>query len=110
MEERRQTEHWEMDTGNRTDTHSRDAKLARREAALIRRELDVAAREAELRDDGPWEPHLPGRRRRYSVALAVIGAFVLGVALFLGGTPAGRSGEGLAGVVLVALALALERS
>jgi hypothetical protein len=110
MEERRPMEHSEMDTGNRTDTHTRDARLARREAALIRRELDVAAREAEWRDDGPWEPHLPGRARRYSVALAVIGAFVLGVALFLGGTPAGRWAEALAGVALVALALALERS
>jgi hypothetical protein len=110
MEERRRMEHSEMDTGNRTDTHTRDAKLARREAALIRRELDVAAREAELCDDGPWEPQLPGRRRRYSVALAIIGAFVLGVALFLGGTPGGRWSEGLAGVLLVALAVALERS
>jgi hypothetical protein len=110
MEERREMGHSEMDTGNRTDTHTRDAKLARREAALIRRELDVAAREAELSDDGPWEPHLPGRRRRYTAALAVIGAFVLAAALFLSGTPGGRWGDGLAGVALLALALALERS
>jgi hypothetical protein len=109
MEDRREMEHSDMDTGNPTDTHTRDAKLARREAALIRRELDVAAREAELRDDGPWEPQLPGRRRRYSVALAVLGAFLVAVALFLSGNPGGRWGEGLAGVALLALALALKR-
>jgi hypothetical protein len=43
------------------------------------------------------------------VALAVIGAFVLGVALFLSGMPGGRWAAGLAGVALVALAVALER-